>query len=148
MTKLRIIAVLMIAVLAIALVGCTGSDEATEEAAFQTGETVAAEWTDGKLYMAEVTAVGDDGMVTVRYLDDDGEGVLEEAQVFSIEEKEWAEGDRVLAVWAVARFYSGTVESMEEDGDYIITWDDGSDPSSVMPEQIIEYNAKYADDAE
>lgn len=153
--KLKMLVILMIVVLAMAVSGCAGSDEAepkttietTQESAFAVGDSVAAEWSDGNLYLAEVTAVGDDGTITVTYLDDNTEGVLDDSVVFAVEEKTWEVGDRVLAVWAVARFYSGTIESMDGD-DYIVAWDDDSTPSTVTTDQIIEYIAKYADDAE
>ncbi len=146
MSKLRIFAVLMIAVLALALVGCTGGDEATSDSsgdAFAAGDMVAAEWGAGSLYLAEVMAVSDDGMLTVKYVDDDTEDDLTEGEVIAIEEKEWAVGDRVLGVWSVAKFYSGTIESADGN-EYIVTWDDGSDPSAVTADMIIEFDEAYA----
>lgn len=149
MSKLRIFTVLMIAVLALALAGCTGGDEAATEtsgdasSAFAAGDMVAAEWGAGSLYLAEVMAVSDDGMLTVKYVDDDTEDELTEDEVIAIEEKEWAVGDRVLAVWSVAKFYSGTIESADGD-EYIVAWDDGSDPSAVTADMIIEFDEAYA----
>ena len=149
----RLLVMLLVAMLALSLVGCISSDEpaeegesseaATEEAAVAVGDVVAAQWTPSSLYLAEVTAVSEDGMVTVKYLDDDSEAEVAEDEYIVIEEKEWAVGDQVLAVWSTAKFYSGTVESVEGD-EYIIAWDDGDDPSAVTADKIIAYDAQYA----
>ncbi len=146
MRNVRVPALFVVAVLGVTLLGCTASEEADttqEEGAFRVGETVAAEWGDGKLYLSEVTAVAD-GEVTVTYLDDGTSGTLDESEVRSIEEKDWQVDDRVLAVWSVARFYSGTITEVQDTG-YIVDWDDGSTPSLVSADMILAYEAAYAD---
>ena len=135
-----LIAILALLLGSLGLIGCS-SDDAV---AFEVGDTVAAEWDDGYLYLAEVTAV-DDTEITVTYLDDDTSGTLETTQVFMVEEKEWEVDDRVLAVWNIARFYSGTISAVEG-SDYMVAWDDGSEPSLVTPDMIIDYVDKYADE--
>ena len=137
--KARVLVLLVLVVLGVTLLGCSAS----EEAAFQVGDTIAAEWEDSKLYLADVTAVGD-GEVTVKYLDDDTSATLVESRVRAIEEKDWQVDDRVLAVWAVARFYSGTITEVQGT-DYIVDWDDDSEPSLVSPDMILAYEAAYAD---
>jgi len=137
---IALIAILALLLGSLSLVGCS-SDDAV---AFEVGDTVAAEWDDGYLYLSEVTAV-DDTEITVTYLDDDTSGTLDATQVFMVEEKEWEVDDRVLAVWSIARFYSGTVSAVEG-SDYMVTWDDGSEPSLVTPDMIIAYVDAYADE--
>jgi hypothetical protein len=146
MKKTRVLILLMLVVLMAALVGCSGTDDAdtVEETGFEVGDTVAAEWVDGRLYLSEITAVEDD-QITVTYLDDSSSGTVDESQVRAIDEKDWKVDDRVLAVWATARFYSGTVTEVLSDG-YTVDWDDGSSPSMVTADMIIAYEKAYADE--
>lgn len=137
---IALISILALLLGSLSLIGCS-SDDAV---AFEVGDPVAAEWDDGYLYLAEVTAV-DGTEITVTYLDDDTSGTLEATQVFMVEEKEWEVDDRVLAVWSIARFYSGTVSAVEG-SDYMVTWDDSSEPSLVTPDMIIAYVDAYADE--
>jgi hypothetical protein len=144
--------VVLLAVLlaTLALTGCSSGDadpdsEPAAESEIKVGDMVAAEWTPSSLYLAEVTTIEDDGSMTVIYQDDQSEAVVAEEGIFPIVEKEWAVGDRVLAVWAVAKFYSGTIEEVEGE-EYIVSWDDGSDPSAVAADQIIAYEEQYADE--
>jgi len=65
-------------------------------------------WTDGRLYLATVTAV-DGENVTVTYADDGSSGTVPATDVRAIPDTTFAVGDRVLAVWSGGRFYSGEV---------------------------------------
>lgn len=143
MTRTRIVLLLTVFALALAglgLVGCSSDD-----LGYEVGDNVAAEWSDGYLYLSEVTEI-DGENITVTYLDDDTTGNLTTSQVLAIDEDaEWEVGDRCLAVWAVARFYSGTISEIDGD-DYIVEWDDGSSPSLVAADTITEFVEKYADE--
>ena len=150
----KLVLIVLAIMLALAMVGCSSSDSDEGDAADEpagaselaVGTMVGAEWIPGSLYLAEVTAVGDDGMITVTWADDGTESEVAEEDVFIIEEQEWSVGDRVLAVWATAKFYSGTVESIEGE-EYIIAWDDGSEASAATADMMLAYDEEYAQDA-
>ena len=127
----------------IALAACgsssTGPSEtqsaAQSAAAFAAGQSVAAKWTDGKLYLATVTAVDGDN-VTVTYTDDGTSGTVAAADVRAIPSATFAVGDRVLAVWSAGHFYPGEVTKVEGTA-YVVKWDDSSTPSAVETGKII-----------
>jgi hypothetical protein len=113
----------------------TTAASATPTAAFAAGDTVAATWTDGNLYLATVTAIDGDS-VTVEYSDDGSSATVQSAEVRPIPATSFAAGDRVLAVWSNGRFYAG--EITEANGtSYVVAWDDGSEPSTVDAGQVI-----------
>jgi hypothetical protein len=104
-------------------------------AAIAAGDTVAATWTDGNLYLATATSIDGDS-IKVKYSDDGTSATLKTAQVRPIPATTFAAGDRVLAVWSKGRFYAGKIT--EADGQaYVVAWDDGSTPSSVQAGQVI-----------
>ena len=45
-------------------------------------------------------------------------------------------GNKVLAVWAGSKFYSGTIKEIKENG-AVITWDDGTADSEVAFGKIL-----------
>ena len=102
---------------------------------FTVGQSVASPWQGGDLYLAKVTAIEDD-QVTVQYADDNSTRSISAADIKPIPLKTWAVGDRVLAVWASGRFYSGEITKVVGSS-YTVTWDDGSTPSEVTPDKII-----------
>jgi hypothetical protein len=109
---------------------------ATSEApAFAAGDTVAAKWADGKLYLATVKSVDGD-TVNVVYADDGTAGAVPQTDVRAIPAATFAVGDRVLAVWSQGRFYPGEVTKVTG-STYTIAWDDGTTPSTVEAGRII-----------
>ena len=137
--------ILIIALLATGagLAACGSSSAPTETqpaspaatAAFTTGQSVAATWTDGNLYLATETGVtGAD--VTVTYTDDGTSATLSASDVRAIPASAFAAGDRVLAVWSKGRFYPGEVTRVDG-ASYTVKWDDGSAPSVIEAGKII-----------
>ena len=118
MRRVAICGLLVIAPLLAAVLGltaCGSSDQpaeqqsaaspaATSAARFAAGQSVAAKWTDGSLYLATVTAVDGDN-VTVTYTDDGTSRTVPATDVRAIPDTGFAVGDRVRAVWAGGRFY-------------------------------------------
>jgi hypothetical protein len=104
-------------------------------AAFAAGDSVAARWTDGSLYLATVESVEGD-QVAVTYADDGSTATVAAADVRAIPATTFSEGDRVLAVWSKGRFYAGKV-TKANGSSYVIAWDDGSTPSTVAADRII-----------
>ena len=149
MRRVAICGLLVIAPLLAAVLGltaCGSSDQpaeqqsaaspaATSAARFAAGQSVAAEWTDGSLYLATVTAVDGDN-VTVTYTDDGTSRTVPATDVRAIPDTGFAVGDRVRAVWAGGRFYQGEVSKVDGTT-YTVKWDDGSDPSTVEAGRII-----------
>jgi hypothetical protein len=147
------VSIVLLLVASLALAGCdvpfSGTDEtptptaatpaattgAEGSGAFAVGDSLAAVWTDGALYLATVTAV-DGANVTVTYADDGSSGTVAAADCRPISDTAFTVGDRVLAVWASGRFYPGEVSAVEGTT-YTVTWDDGSDPSQVEAGKII-----------
>jgi hypothetical protein len=113
----------------------TAASAAPAAAAIVAGDSVAATWTDGNLYLATVTSIDGDA-VAVKYSDDGTSASLPAAQVRPIPQTTFAVGDRVLAVWSKGRFYAGRVTEAT-DTSYVVAWDDGSTPSTVQAGQII-----------
>jgi hypothetical protein len=104
-------------------------------AAFAAGDTVAAKWGDGKLYLATVKSVDGD-TVNVVYADDGSADAVPVTDVHAIPEATFAVGDHVLAVWSQGRFYAGKV-TRATGSSYEIAWDDGTTPSTVEAGKII-----------
>lgn len=142
----RIVA-LGIAIGLVALLGCTKPTEpqsspspaatapAESDSPFEPGQKVAATWTDGNYWHAEVTAVDGD-QITVQFLDDKSTLTMPASDVRAIEETTWEVGDEVLAVWTSGRFYLGEITKVDGDT-YTVKWDDGSSPSPVTADKII-----------
>jgi hypothetical protein len=103
--------------------------------AFKVGDMVAATWADGNLYLAKVTAVGDKE-VTVQYVDDSSTKTVPDGDVKPIPARQWAVGDKVLAVWSSGRFYKGEIIKVGSSACQV-KWDDGSAPSDVTADKII-----------
>jgi len=149
MKRVAVCGLLVIATLlaaSIALAACGSSDQPAEQkaaagesapsaTALAAGQTVAATWTDGSLYLATVTAVDGD-KATVTYTDDGSSKTVPAADVRAIPSATFAVGDRVLAVWSGGRFYAGEVTKVEGTM-YTVKWDDGSQPSGVAAGKII-----------
>jgi hypothetical protein len=115
----------------------SGSGAATsgQASTFTVGQSVAAVWSDGNLYLANVTAVDGD-KVTVKYVDDSSTKTVAAADVTPIPDKTWAVGDEVQAVWSSGRFYDGTI-TKATGSSYEVKWEDGSAPSQVAGSKII-----------
>lgn len=141
---------ILLLLLAAVAAGCGSSDQsgstsaatpaaaspaATTTAAFAAGDTVAAKWADGKLYLATVKSVDHD-TVNVVWADDGAAGAVPETDVHAIPAATFAVGDRVLAVWSQGRFYAGKVTKVTGSS-YTIAWDDGTTPSTVEAGRII-----------
>ncbi len=102
---------------------------------FKTGMLVAAKWTDNNYYLATITKINGD-KYSVDYADGTkGEVTLADLKVLTPKDKLKA-GDKVLAVWAGAKFYSGKLIEMNEKN-AIILWDDGSAQSEVDYDKIL-----------
>jgi hypothetical protein len=112
--------------------GATTTETASK---FTVGQSVAAVWSDGNLYLANVTAVEGD-KVTVKYVDDSSTKTVAAADVTPILDKTWAVGDEVQAVWSSGRFYDGTI-TKATGSSYEVKWEDGSAPSQVAGTKII-----------
>jgi hypothetical protein len=117
------------------LAGSASASAADASSGFAAGDSVAATWTDGNLYLANVTAVDGDE-VTVTFVDDGSSLAVAAAGVRTIPETAFAVGDRVLAVWQNGRFYPAEI-SAADGSTYTVAWDDGSEPSPVEAGRII-----------
>jgi len=149
MRRMAVCSSLVIVVLftaGIGLIACGSSEQpaeqqtaasptATSASQFAAGQSVAATWSDGGLYLAVVTAVDGDN-VTVTYADDGTSRTVPATDVRAIPDTGFAVGDRVRAVWAGGRFYQGEVSKVDGTT-YTVKWDDGSDPSTVEAGRII-----------
>lgn len=97
--------------------------------AFEVGQSVAARWSDGNMYLAVIRAIVGDSY-KVDYADGD-KGTVTKHQMVPLKARpDLKAGDRVMAVWTRARFYSGVVNEVQGGG-VIVKWDDGSRPSFV-----------------
>lgn len=111
------------------------ADTTPKAPTFSVGMTVAAKYYDNDYYLAEIKAVNND-KYDVAYADGD------KASIYASDMKEipakltLTTGDKVLAVWTKAKFYSGTVQEVKASG-AVIKWDDGSAPSEVAFGKII-----------
>ena len=102
---------------------------------FSIGMTVAAKWMDSNYYLAVIQKV-DGNNYDVIYADGATGSVKKEDLRTIPAQISLNVGDKVLAVWAGARFYPGTVEEVTETG-ATIKWEDGSAPSAAIFGQII-----------
>ncbi len=102
---------------------------------FTTGMSVAAKWTDNNYYLATITSINGD-TYAVDYTDGSkGEVKITDLKMLS-EKSELKVGNKVIAVWAGSKFYSGTIKEIKETG-AIITWDDGTADSEVAYGKIL-----------
>jgi len=141
------VVVFALAVSALALVGCAqvamqkdpikGAVVPPPDTAspFAVGQTVAAKWTDGNLWLAKVTSVTGD-QIKVEFTDDHSTLSVPVADVHAVTEKTWGVGSDVLAVWTAGRFYPGQITAADG-GTYTVKWEDGSTPSKVTSDKII-----------
>ena len=110
-------------------------DSTPKAPTFSVGMTVAAKWADNNFYLAEIKAINND-KYDVAYADGD-KYTVSVGDLKEIPPKPALKtGDKVLAVWDKARFYSGTVQEVKADG-VLVKWDDGSTPSEVAFGKII-----------
>lgn len=102
---------------------------------FSPGQTMAAKWTDGNWYLAKIESVSG-GRYNVLYADGDrGSVAQDQIQVIPMRPHLIA-GERVLAVWSGAKFYSGIILEVRGNG-AVVKWDDGSTPSLVEYGKIL-----------
>lgn len=111
----------------------TATSEQNSE--FSVGQSVAAVWSDGNLWLADVTSIDGD-KITVKYVDDSSTKTVSAADVRPIPNKAWMVGDEVKAVWSSGRFYDGTITKANGTA-YEVKWEDGSAPSEVVGSKII-----------
>ena len=101
---------------------------------FKIGMNVAAKWTDNNYYLATISKVNGE-KYSVDYADGTkGEVSLADLKLLTPKEKIKV-GDKVFAVWAGAKFYSGKIIEMNEKNAMVI-WDDGSAQSEVDYDKI------------
>jgi len=99
------------------------------EPQFKVGTSVAAKWADNNYYLATIATITGD-KCTVNYADGtNGEVLLTDLKLFTDKDNLKA-GDKVLAVWAGAKLYSGKIKNLTATG-AMVTWDDGSADSEV-----------------
>lgn len=111
------------------------ADTTPKAPVFSVGMTVAAKWKDNNYYLAEIKAVNND-KYDVAYADGD-KGTVSASDMKEVPAKPALKtGDKVLAVWTTAKFYSGTVQEVKESG-AVIKWDDGTAPSEVAFGKIV-----------
>ena len=102
---------------------------------FSVGMTVAAKWTDNNYYLATISKINGD-KYSVNYADGT-EGIVTIADLKKLTPKDKLKsGDKVLAVWAGAKFYSGKIIEMNENNAMVV-WDDGSAQSEVDYDKIL-----------
>lgn len=111
------------------------ADTTPKAPTFSVGMTVAAKWQDNNYYLAEIKAVNNDKF-DVAYADGDTATVTVGDLKAIPAQPTLKAGDKVLAVWDKARFYSGTVQEVKASG-ALVKWDDGSTPSEVPFGKII-----------
>jgi hypothetical protein len=112
--------------------GATTSKQASK---FSVGQSVAAVWSDGNLWLAGVTSIDGD-KITVKYVDDSSTKTLSAADIKPIPDRTWTVGEKVKAVWSSGRFYDGVI-TKANGSSYEVKWDDGSAPSEVVGSKII-----------
>jgi phage antirepressor YoqD-like protein len=107
----------------------TKTEVTTTADAVKVGDNVAAEWMTDSWYLATVKKVTGD-KYDVDYADNTS-GSVTLAQIKTLDKNlKLAVGDKVMAVWSNAKFYTGAVQDLKEGG-ATIKWDDGSSPSFV-----------------
>jgi len=72
----------------------------------------------------------------VQYVDDSSTKTVPDSDVKPIPARQWAVGDKVLAVWSAGRFYKGVITKVGT-GSHQVKWDDGSAPTDVTADKII-----------
>ena len=103
--------------------------------ALPVGTSVAAKWGTGSFYIATIAGMDADGKYLVNYGDGD-KGAVAGMDIVRVDANREIEiGGRVLACWAGAAMYPGTVTEREGNR-YIVKWDDGSAPQAVPREKI------------
>jgi hypothetical protein len=113
----------------------SGASTSKSVGGFVLGQSVAAIWSDGNLYLAEIASISGE-QITVKYADDSSTRTVTVADVKPIPGKTWAVGDEVKAVWSSGRFYDGVI-TKANGSSYEVKWDDGSAPSEVPGGKII-----------
>ena len=99
------------------------------------GDQVAAKWGNSSSYIATITSVEANGKYSVKYGDGDT-GMVAPADVVRVHAAEPIPvGSHVLACWASAQMYSGTVTARNGDR-YTVKWDDGDAPGEIPREKI------------
>jgi hypothetical protein len=127
--KITIIYSIVFFLSACLLQSCKGSAD------FSVGKTVACKWTDNNYYLAKIANINDDKYF-VDYADGT-QGEVNETDLRILTPKEDLKtGDKVLAVWAGVKFYSGKIIEMKEKNALVI-WDDGSAQSEVEYDKIL-----------
>jgi hypothetical protein len=105
------------------------------EVQYKAGMSVAAKWTDGNYYLATIKTITGD-KCEVDYADGSS-GEVKVLDLKTITEKTNLKvDDKVLAVWAGAKFYTGKIKEISKMG-AIITWDDGTVESEVAFGKIL-----------
>lgn len=105
------------------------------EPQFKVGMSVAAKWADSNYYLATISAINGE-KYSIDYADGTkGEAFLADLKAFT-EKENLKSGDKVLAVWAGAKLYSGTLKDLKETGAMVV-WDDGSAPCEVVYGKIL-----------
>lgn len=103
--------------------------------ALAVGTSVAAKWGQVSFYIATIEGMDASGKYLVKYGDGDRGPVAPEDVVPVSAPEPIAVGAHVLACWAGARMYSGTVTARNGDR-YTVKWDDGSAPSEVTRDRM------------
>ena len=130
--KNSIIVAIFLIFAGISFLSCTkGTD-------FSKGTTVAAKWSDNNYYLATISEIKD-GKYSVDYADGTKGEVTEDDLKALTPKEEIKAGDKVLAVWAGAKFYSGKILELNEKN-ALIMWDDGSAQSEVDINKILKLN--------
>jgi len=105
------------------------------EPQFKVGMDVAAKWADNNYYLATISGI-DGEKYAIDYADGTkGEAIKADMKAFT-EKDDLKTGDKVLAVWAGAKLYSGIVKEMKETS-AMVAWDDGSAPSEIAYGKIL-----------
>ena len=103
--------------------------------ALAVGTSVAAKWGTGSFYIATIAGTDADGKYLVNYGDGDT-GAVAGMDIVRVDARREIEiGGRVLACWAGAAMYAGTITARQGNS-YTVKWDDGSAPSEVAREKI------------
>lgn len=111
------------------------ADTTPKAPTFAVGMKVAAKWKDNNYYLAEIKAINND-KYDVSYADGD-KGTVSASDMKEIPAKPALKtGDKVLAVWTTAKFYSATVQEVKANS-AIVKWDDGTAPSEVAFGKIV-----------
>jgi hypothetical protein len=103
--------------------------------AFTVGARVAARWAVTEFYLATVKSRNGEKYHVV--YDDNAEADLTDADLVAVAKpNDILPGRRVLACWASAKMYPGTVLDTKGAQKVIVKWDDGSAPSDVATDKL------------